>query len=72
MAEQIIGIVNYPATREKMQSALARWQAPRAAEEIAEAMLEAVRRKGKALNKSDGLNRLNQEIAEEETIVGHA
>ena len=35
-------LVEKPAVREKMQSALAQWHAPHAAEEIAEAMLVAV------------------------------
>ncbi len=68
VAEQIMGILSCRATREKMQSALARWQSPRAAEEIAETILEAVRGK-RAPNK---LNRLNELNNEEEVIVGHA
>lgn len=68
VAEQIMGILNCPATREKMQSALAQWQSPRAAEEIAETILEAVRGK-RAPNKLNQLNELNNE---EEVIVGHA
>ena len=71
MAENIAEIVNSTATRQKMQSALARWQAPRAAEEIADAMLDSVRKKKKRLNKVNELNELSRH-AEEETIVGHA
>jgi UDP-N-acetylglucosamine--N-acetylmuramyl-(pentapeptide) pyrophosphoryl-undecaprenol N-acetylglucosamine transferase len=69
MAEQIVDILNCPTTRQKMQSALAQWQAPRAAEEIANTMLEAVRRKRKPLSR---LNELNGREEVEETIVGHA
>jgi UDP-N-acetylglucosamine--N-acetylmuramyl-(pentapeptide) pyrophosphoryl-undecaprenol N-acetylglucosamine transferase len=75
MAEQIVDIVNCPATRQKMQNALAQWQAPRAAEEIADTMLEAVRRERKPLNKLNRINELNglnQPEEVEETIVGHA
>jgi len=77
MAENIIEIVNSATTRQKMQSALTQWQSPRAADEIAEAMLESVsvRRYSKRLNRSarlDNLNELNQPEREEETIVGHA
>jgi UDP-N-acetylglucosamine--N-acetylmuramyl-(pentapeptide) pyrophosphoryl-undecaprenol N-acetylglucosamine transferase len=74
MAEEIISIVCCPTTRQKMQSALAQWQSPRAAEEIADAMLEAVRIKKKPLNRLnelDGLNELSRR-GEKETIVGHA
>jgi hypothetical protein len=35
-------VVGRPAVREQMQNALAQWHAPRAAEELAEAMLRAV------------------------------
>jgi UDP-N-acetylglucosamine--N-acetylmuramyl-(pentapeptide) pyrophosphoryl-undecaprenol N-acetylglucosamine transferase len=72
MAEQILDILNCPGTRDRMQSALARWEAPRAAEEIADTMLEVARGKGKSLNKQNELNRLSEEMPEEETIVGHA
>lgn len=72
VADQIMGILSCPLTRETMQSALARWQAPRAAEEIADTMLEAVQARSKPLNRLNELNRLNKQIAEEETIVGHA
>lgn len=71
MAEQIAEIVNCAATRQKMQNALAHWQAPRAAEEIADTMLEAVRRKRKPLKKLNR-NELNRREEIEETIVGHA
>jgi UDP-N-acetylglucosamine--N-acetylmuramyl-(pentapeptide) pyrophosphoryl-undecaprenol N-acetylglucosamine transferase len=76
MAEQIIGIVNCPTTRQKMQNGLAQWQSPRAAEEIADAMLEAVRARRKAarLDKLKDFHELNEIAKEqpEETIVGHA
>jgi UDP-N-acetylglucosamine--N-acetylmuramyl-(pentapeptide) pyrophosphoryl-undecaprenol N-acetylglucosamine transferase len=77
MAENIIDIVNSATTRQKMQSALARWQSPRAAEEIAEAILESVsvRRNTKRFNRSvrlDDLNGLKEQERQEETIVGHA
>jgi UDP-N-acetylglucosamine--N-acetylmuramyl-(pentapeptide) pyrophosphoryl-undecaprenol N-acetylglucosamine transferase len=75
MAEQIVNIVNSPATRQKMQNALAQWQAPRAAEEIADAMLDSVRMCRKASNKLKGLNGLNNLETREEvtkTMVGHA
>jgi UDP-N-acetylglucosamine--N-acetylmuramyl-(pentapeptide) pyrophosphoryl-undecaprenol N-acetylglucosamine transferase len=77
MAQEIMRIVNCAATRQKMQSALARWQSPRAAEDIADAMLEAVhhRRKLKRPNRLDRLNALNEldkREGERETIVGHA
>jgi len=77
MAEEIVGIVNCAATRQKMQNALAQWQSPRAAEEIVDAMLGSLRMKKKRLtrltrlNGLNGLNELSQE-AEEETVVGHA
>jgi len=73
-AENIAEIVNSMATRQKMQSALARWQAPRAAEEIADAMLASVRvhRKKKPLNKLNRLNELNKREKLEGTVVGHA
>jgi UDP-N-acetylglucosamine--N-acetylmuramyl-(pentapeptide) pyrophosphoryl-undecaprenol N-acetylglucosamine transferase len=74
MAEQIVAIVNRPETRQKMQSALAQWQAPRAAQEIADAMLDSVRMKKKRFNRLNRLNELNElgRRAEDETIVGHA
>ena len=74
MAEQIVGIVKCAATRQKMQRALAQWQAPRAAQEIADAMLDSVRMKNKRLNRFNTLNELNElsQHAEDETIVGHA
>jgi len=77
MAENLVEIVNCPTMRQKMQNALARWQSPRAAEEIAEAMLESVsvRRNAKRLTRSARFNKLdelNQQEREEETIVGHA
>jgi UDP-N-acetylglucosamine--N-acetylmuramyl-(pentapeptide) pyrophosphoryl-undecaprenol N-acetylglucosamine transferase len=80
MAEQIVALVNCPTTRENMQKALARWQSPRAAEEIANAMLNAVRmwRNAKRIsragrpNKLSTLNELNKGEREEGTIVGHA
>jgi UDP-N-acetylglucosamine--N-acetylmuramyl-(pentapeptide) pyrophosphoryl-undecaprenol N-acetylglucosamine transferase len=71
VAENIAEIVNSTATRQKMQSALAHWQAPRAAEEIADAILDSLRMKKKRLNKVNELNELSRH-AEEETIVGHA
>jgi len=77
MAEQIIGVLNCPTTRQKMQNGLAQWQSPRAAEEIADAMLNAVRARRKAkplhkLNRLHQLHGLKKRDAEEETIVGHA
>jgi UDP-N-acetylglucosamine--N-acetylmuramyl-(pentapeptide) pyrophosphoryl-undecaprenol N-acetylglucosamine transferase len=71
MAEEIFRIVNCQTTRQKMQQALAQWQSPRAAEEIADVMLDAVRtrRKVRRLKKLKGLNELKEE---EEAIVGHA
>jgi UDP-N-acetylglucosamine--N-acetylmuramyl-(pentapeptide) pyrophosphoryl-undecaprenol N-acetylglucosamine transferase len=72
MAEQIVGIVNCPATRQKMQSALAQWQSPRAAEAIADSMLNSVRMKKKPVNRLNGLNNLNTRERGEETVVGHA
>jgi UDP-N-acetylglucosamine--N-acetylmuramyl-(pentapeptide) pyrophosphoryl-undecaprenol N-acetylglucosamine transferase len=74
MAENIIDIVNSGTTRQKMQCALARWQSPRAAEEIAEVMLESVsvRRNAKRSNRSARPNELNEQEQTEETIVGHA
>jgi len=74
IAEEIVGIVNCAATRQKMQNALAQWQSPRAAEEIVDAMLGSLRMKKKRLTRLtrlNGLNELSQE-AEEETVVGHA
>jgi UDP-N-acetylglucosamine--N-acetylmuramyl-(pentapeptide) pyrophosphoryl-undecaprenol N-acetylglucosamine transferase len=71
MAEQIVQIVNCATTRQKMQSALARWQAPRAAEEIADAMLQSIGERAKA-RPSRRLTKLNRQEPEEETIVGHA
>ena len=41
LAHLILDLIGSPAVREKMQIALAKWHTPRAAEEIAEAMLEA-------------------------------
>ena len=74
MAENIIEIVNCAKTRDKMQSALVRWQSPRAAEEIAGAMLESVsvRRNAKRVARSARLKKLNKLKEQEETIVGHA
>jgi UDP-N-acetylglucosamine--N-acetylmuramyl-(pentapeptide) pyrophosphoryl-undecaprenol N-acetylglucosamine transferase len=72
MAGHIADIVNCPPTRQKMQNALARWQAPRAADEIADTMLEAVNWKRKPSNKLNRLNELNRRDEVEETIVGHA
>ena len=77
LAEHIVEIVNCARTREKMRNALACWQSPRAAEEIADVMLESVRtrRKVKRLNRAERLNKSNEsdnEKREEETIVGHA
>jgi UDP-N-acetylglucosamine--N-acetylmuramyl-(pentapeptide) pyrophosphoryl-undecaprenol N-acetylglucosamine transferase len=72
MAENIADIVNCPRTRQNMQDALARWQAPRAAEEIADMMLEAVSGKRQPSNKLSRLNELNRREKVEETIVGHA
>jgi hypothetical protein len=37
-------LVENPAARSKIQTALAQWHAPRAAEQIAEIMLAAIRR----------------------------
>ena len=61
LAEHMAEIVNSPVTRQKMQNALGQWQAPRAAEEIAETMLDSVRvgRKSKRLNRVVSLNDLN-------------
>jgi UDP-N-acetylglucosamine--N-acetylmuramyl-(pentapeptide) pyrophosphoryl-undecaprenol N-acetylglucosamine transferase len=74
VAEQIADIVNCSTTRQKMQNALAQWQAPRAAEEIADAMLDSVlvSRKARHPNRSVSLNELSKRDREEETIVGHA
>jgi UDP-N-acetylglucosamine--N-acetylmuramyl-(pentapeptide) pyrophosphoryl-undecaprenol N-acetylglucosamine transferase len=72
VAERVMGILRCSPTREKMQSALARWQSPRAAEEIADAMLAAVRRKRRSLNKLNPFKELNGFDKEEETVVGHA
>jgi len=74
MAELIVSIVNCATTRQKMQNALARWQSPHAAEEIADTMLQAVRLKRKPLNKLNRVNDLNElsNQPEEETVVGHA
>ena len=38
----LLDLIEKPAVHEKMQSALAQWHAPHAAEQIAEAMLAAV------------------------------
>src|SRR5437870_1621337 len=43
LAEQLAQLIENTGEREKMQQALAQWHSPRAAEQIAEAMLEAVR-----------------------------
>jgi UDP-N-acetylglucosamine--N-acetylmuramyl-(pentapeptide) pyrophosphoryl-undecaprenol N-acetylglucosamine transferase len=78
LAEHIVEIVNCPATRQKMQNGLGRWQAPRAAEEIADAMLDSVRarRKSKRRNRVVSFNELNglneTKKREDETIAGHA
>jgi UDP-N-acetylglucosamine--N-acetylmuramyl-(pentapeptide) pyrophosphoryl-undecaprenol N-acetylglucosamine transferase len=78
IAEDIVEVVNCPATRQKMQNALGRWQAPRAAEEIADAMLDSVRmrRKSKRRDRVVSLNNLDRltdsKEREEETIAGHA
>jgi UDP-N-acetylglucosamine--N-acetylmuramyl-(pentapeptide) pyrophosphoryl-undecaprenol N-acetylglucosamine transferase len=71
MTKNIIEIVNCGTTRQKMQNALTQWQAPRAADEIAEAMLKSVcaRRNAKRLARMVGLS---EQEREEETIVGHA
>jgi UDP-N-acetylglucosamine--N-acetylmuramyl-(pentapeptide) pyrophosphoryl-undecaprenol N-acetylglucosamine transferase len=42
LVQLVLDLLEKPAVREKMQSALARWHTPRAAEQIAEAMLVAV------------------------------
>jgi len=77
MTEHIVQIVNCSTTRQKMQSALARWQAPRAAEEIADAMLQSIGERAEArpvrqLNNLSSLDELNRPEREEETIAGHA
>ena len=79
MAELIVALVNCPTTREKMQKALARWQSPRAAEEIVHAMLDAVRarRNSKRFDRAAASNKLNalndlEKGEREGTIVEHA
>ena len=74
LAEHIADIVNCQATRQRMRSALAQWQAPRAAEVIADAMLQSIgeRAKGRPFRRLNRLNELNRQEPEEETIVGHA
>jgi UDP-N-acetylglucosamine--N-acetylmuramyl-(pentapeptide) pyrophosphoryl-undecaprenol N-acetylglucosamine transferase len=42
LSQLVLDLLEKPAVHEKMQNALARWHAPRAAEQIAEAMLAAV------------------------------
>jgi UDP-N-acetylglucosamine--N-acetylmuramyl-(pentapeptide) pyrophosphoryl-undecaprenol N-acetylglucosamine transferase len=42
LAHSLLDLVCNTGTREEMQAALARWQSPRAAEQIAETMLEAI------------------------------
>jgi UDP-N-acetylglucosamine--N-acetylmuramyl-(pentapeptide) pyrophosphoryl-undecaprenol N-acetylglucosamine transferase len=42
LAHSLLDLVCNTGTREEMQVALARWQSPRAAEQIAETMLEAI------------------------------
>jgi UDP-N-acetylglucosamine--N-acetylmuramyl-(pentapeptide) pyrophosphoryl-undecaprenol N-acetylglucosamine transferase len=39
LAQLLLDVIEKPAVHEKMQAALAQWHAPRAAEQIAEAML---------------------------------
>lgn len=74
LAEHVADIVNCRRTRQKMQSALAQWQAPRAAEEIADAMLDSVRIKKKPSGELNRLNELNElsRHGEKGTIAGHA
>jgi UDP-N-acetylglucosamine--N-acetylmuramyl-(pentapeptide) pyrophosphoryl-undecaprenol N-acetylglucosamine transferase len=43
LSQLVLDVLEKPAVHEKMQNALARWHAPSAAEQIAEAMLAAVR-----------------------------
>lgn len=77
MAQQIVEIVNCAKTREKMRNALACWQSPRAAEKIADTMLQSICERAKSrsirrvsrLNKSTALKRKEQE---DEAIVRHA
>ena len=45
LARSVLELVNEPGTRERMKRALALWQAPHAAEQIAEAILTDVKRK---------------------------
>jgi UDP-N-acetylglucosamine--N-acetylmuramyl-(pentapeptide) pyrophosphoryl-undecaprenol N-acetylglucosamine transferase len=77
MAEHIVEITNCATTRQKVQSALARWQSPRAAEEIADAMLQSISDRAKAkpskrLHELSRVDELHRPEQEEETIVGHA
>jgi len=48
LADLLLGLVRNASARETMQAALAQWHTPRAAEEIAEAMLVQVRQHGKS------------------------
>ena len=45
LARSVLELVNEPGTRERMKRALALWQAPHAAEQIAEAILTDLKRK---------------------------
>lgn len=76
IAKEIIEILNSPTARQKMQAALARWQAPRAAQEIADTILAAIRTGTKAErpgrpDRSRTLHELNKPT-EEEAVVKHA
>lgn len=77
IAKQIVEIVNCARTREKMRNALACWQSPRAAEAIADTMLQSICERAKnnpfrRLNSLSKPNGLGQAQPEEETIVRHA
>ncbi len=49
LAPMIVELVERPAVRSQMQEALAQWHAPRAAEQIAESILQAMRDRRRAM-----------------------
>jgi UDP-N-acetylglucosamine--N-acetylmuramyl-(pentapeptide) pyrophosphoryl-undecaprenol N-acetylglucosamine transferase len=55
-------LVGNPTARTAMQSALAQWHAPRAAEEIADAILKAILERVTEVSQSGGQSRISAEI----------
>jgi UDP-N-acetylglucosamine--N-acetylmuramyl-(pentapeptide) pyrophosphoryl-undecaprenol N-acetylglucosamine transferase len=54
LAAMVVELAEQPETRTRMQEALARWHSPRAAEEIAESISEAIRERRRATGSAAG------------------